>query len=183
MVGRPLEKDTCRALAQQKWLDLNLLTSVQQNSPYYNQRDKMAIFYAQSWALTHMLVLGKDYQAGFSRFVASVSAGNSAEASFASVYGKTLGQVRADFNRYFQQTTVTDFLLERSKCKRLICSRWWRVSLLWEHRQPGPDRSSSCLFPAEQGRRGEKQTRWNGGRVPGECGDRRIARLLHVAGW
>ena len=84
----------------------NLLTSVQQNSPYYNQRDKMAIFYAQSWALTHMLVLGKNYHAGFSRFVASVSAGNSAEASFASVYGKTLGQVRADLNRYFQQTTV-----------------------------------------------------------------------------
>lgn len=123
MVGRPLEGNL-QVLAQQKWLDLNLLTSVQQNSPYYNERDKMAIFYAQSWALTHMLVLGKDYHAGFSRFVASVSAGNSAEASFASVYGKTLGQVRADLNRYFQQTTVQvslfDIKMEKINLQPLV---------------------------------------------------------------
>jgi tetratricopeptide (TPR) repeat protein len=66
----------------------------------------MAIFYAESWALTHMLVLGSGYHDGFSRFVASVSAGNSAEASFASVYGKSLAQVRKDLDGYFQKTTV-----------------------------------------------------------------------------
>lgn len=105
MVGRPLA-GRLQVLAQEKWLDLPLLTSVGQDSPYYNDRGKMPIFYAESWALTHMLVLGSGYHDGFSRFVASVSAGNSAEASFASVYGKTLTQVRKDLDGYFQKTTV-----------------------------------------------------------------------------
>jgi tetratricopeptide (TPR) repeat protein len=105
IVGRPLEGHL-QLLGQQKWLDLSVLLAVQQDSPYYNDRDKMAIFYAQSWALTHMLVLGKDYHAGFSRFISSIAGGKSAEASFASVYGKTLGQVRADLNGYFQKTTI-----------------------------------------------------------------------------
>jgi hypothetical protein len=44
----------------QHWLDWNTLFAVDRESPYYNELDKMSIFYAQSWALTHMLMLGKD---------------------------------------------------------------------------------------------------------------------------
>jgi tetratricopeptide (TPR) repeat protein len=105
IVGQPLQSHL-QLLAQQKWLDLSLLTSVQQDSPYYNERDKMAIFYAQSWALTHMLALGKDYHAGFPRFLSAICSGNSTETSIAKVYGKTLRQVRTDLNGYFQKATI-----------------------------------------------------------------------------
>src|SRR3954452_8935587 len=94
MVGRPIEGHLI-VLGNEKWLDLALLTSVRQDSPYYNERTKMQIFYAESWALTHMLALGKDYQAGFGRFLSSASAGADAEASFRAIYGKTLAQVMA----------------------------------------------------------------------------------------
>src|SRR3954453_5696333 len=105
MVGRPIEGHLI-VLGNEKWLDLALLTSVRQDSPYYNERTKMQMFYAESWALTHMLALGKDYQAGFGRFLASVSAGANAETSFKAVYRKTLAQVMADLNGYFQHRTI-----------------------------------------------------------------------------
>jgi tetratricopeptide (TPR) repeat protein len=105
IVGRPLEGHL-QLLMQEKWLDLSLLTSVQQDSPYYNERNKMAIFYAQSWALTHMLALGKEYHAGFPRFLSAICSGKSAEMSLANVYGKTLGQVRDDLNGYFRKATI-----------------------------------------------------------------------------
>ncbi len=59
VVGRPIE-GRAMILMTQRWLDLNLLLAVDSDSPYYNERDKMSIFYAQSWALTHMLALGNE---------------------------------------------------------------------------------------------------------------------------
>src|SRR3954447_8106370 len=47
MVGRPIEGHLI-VLGNEKWLDLALLTSVRQDSPYYNERTKMQIFYAES---------------------------------------------------------------------------------------------------------------------------------------
>jgi len=102
MVGRPLEGHL-QVLAQQKWLDLNLLTSVQQNSPYYNERDKMAIFYAQSWALTHMLALSQDYAGAFPKFVELISSGVSARESLAKIYSKSPDQVMMDLRAYLSR--------------------------------------------------------------------------------
>lgn len=39
-------------------IPLNVLMSVTRESPYYRRRDMSRIFYAQSWALTHYLILG-----------------------------------------------------------------------------------------------------------------------------
>src|SRR5579864_6007542 len=52
--GRILE------LRDSKWIDLELLTSVGHDSPYYNEKRRAGVFYAESWALTHMLVLSPD---------------------------------------------------------------------------------------------------------------------------
>jgi hypothetical protein len=57
LLGRPLEGRLI-ILMTQSWLNLNALFAVGPDSPYDNERDKMSIFYAQSWALTHMLALG-----------------------------------------------------------------------------------------------------------------------------
>jgi tetratricopeptide (TPR) repeat protein len=40
-------------------LKLADLLSVDRDSPLYNERDRQSVFYAQSWALTHLIVLGK----------------------------------------------------------------------------------------------------------------------------
>ena len=47
-------------LRERRLLPLRTLFQVDQKSPYYNEREKQSIFYAESWALLHYLILGKD---------------------------------------------------------------------------------------------------------------------------
>jgi tetratricopeptide (TPR) repeat protein len=79
---------------------------VGRDSPYYNERNKMSIFYAESWALTHMLEMSKQYDKGFSRFLACESSGKTSADCFSSVYGKTLKQVMASLHAYMRQAAI-----------------------------------------------------------------------------
>jgi tetratricopeptide (TPR) repeat protein len=105
-------------LKSRPWLDLKLLFSIEQNSPYYNERDKMSIFYAESWALTHMLELGDTYRGRFPAFLSAVASGKPVEDCFRSIYGKDLGAVAADLQTYVNPSTlragIVDVNLPRS---------------------------------------------------------------------
>lgn len=45
-------------LQNEPFIPLNVLFQVDQSSPYYNESHKTSIFYAESWALTHYLMIG-----------------------------------------------------------------------------------------------------------------------------
>jgi tetratricopeptide (TPR) repeat protein len=111
MVGRPLEAEM-QFLRTQTWMDMNTLFGVGRDSPYYNERDKMSIFYSQSWALTHMLALGKDYSSRFAKFVAEVAAGHSTQECFQSVYGQTPADVTSALHAYVNQFSVKAAIYE-----------------------------------------------------------------------
>jgi tetratricopeptide (TPR) repeat protein len=48
------------ALLHRDFISLETLLAVDRKSPYYNERDKTGVFYAQSWALLHYLMLGNE---------------------------------------------------------------------------------------------------------------------------
>jgi hypothetical protein len=56
-------------LENQPLINLETLLEVGRDSPYYSQSQKMLLFYAEIWALTHMLPLSPDYAAEFPKFV------------------------------------------------------------------------------------------------------------------
>jgi Tfp pilus assembly protein PilF len=56
VMGYPT-KETLYVLRENHLLPLQTLLTVDHNSPYYHQEDKGSIFYAQSWALTHYLII------------------------------------------------------------------------------------------------------------------------------
>ncbi len=87
-------------LESRGWMDWETLTSAGQDSPYYREPEKMVLFYAQSWALVHMLAMDPVYADGFPKFVAAVSAGASADAALRAVYGKTLPQAGRELATY-----------------------------------------------------------------------------------
>lgn len=121
-VGRLLPERLI-SLSRERWLELPKLLSVDRNSPYYNERDKMSIFYAQSWALTHMLVLGKEYRPNFSKFLEAIALDKKEEDSFRLIYGKTLKQVNDDLRDYFQHGTISllfDIHLEKSDLEPIV---------------------------------------------------------------
>jgi predicted Zn-dependent protease len=55
VLGRPIANHVY-LLRENKMLPLRTLFKVDQESAYYNERDKQSIFYAESWALMHYLI-------------------------------------------------------------------------------------------------------------------------------
>jgi tetratricopeptide (TPR) repeat protein len=107
-----------QALLTTKWLPLDVLAAVDNNSPMYNERNKAGIFYAESWLLVHMLYLSSDYRDNFTKFVLAMANGQDTAQSFQSVYGKGLKEVASDLNRYIGSdrfyAALFDVKLEKS---------------------------------------------------------------------
>jgi hypothetical protein len=58
VLGRPIVDHLLR-LQDTKLLKLDDLLNVDHQSPLYNEEDRSSVFYAQSWALTHRILMGE----------------------------------------------------------------------------------------------------------------------------
>jgi tetratricopeptide (TPR) repeat protein len=58
-MGRPSE-GYLRLLSQRKLMPLVNLLETEESSPYYNEAQEASLFYAQSWALTHYVMIGDE---------------------------------------------------------------------------------------------------------------------------
>ncbi len=96
-VGAPIFAHL-QTLRRTPWLDASTLTAVTRDSPFYNQPDKAALFYAQSWALVHMLHLSEHYRGAMPRFVELLEQGT--PAAFVEAFGKPLETALRDLERY-----------------------------------------------------------------------------------
>jgi hypothetical protein len=111
LVGRPLP-GRAGQLSSTAWMDWNTLLAVDYSSPYYNEKNKMSMFYSQSWALAHMLALKAGYKQQFSKFFASVANGTDSVVALQQVYGKSVAAIDKDVQAYVQQATVQAALLD-----------------------------------------------------------------------
>ena len=104
VVGRPIASHVYR-LRENKMLPLRVLFQVDPKSPYYNERDKQSIFYAESWALVHYLILGKDGQRmpQLTRFVDLISAGTPMENAFQDAFAMTFEGMEKELHAYIQR--------------------------------------------------------------------------------
>ncbi len=93
-------------------IDLRQLLRITRESSYYQNPQQMSQFYAESWALAHMLFLGKNYRGHFQQFLTAVTTGKGMEESFKEAYQKTLDEVAVDLHRYFFQGTIAVTLFE-----------------------------------------------------------------------
>ncbi len=117
-VGEPLPGRVA-LLQANRWIDLETLCAVDYKSPYYtNDHSKVSVFYAESWALTHMLALSDSYRPGFFEFEKLIFAGTEPAAAFQKAFGKSMREVVSDLHRYIQQSTLPgrlfDVTLEKS---------------------------------------------------------------------
>jgi tetratricopeptide (TPR) repeat protein len=75
MIGRPVPGHLQR-LNEHSLLPLEELLNVKHDSPLYNEGDRRSIFYAQSWALTHLLLVAQPSRRDkLGAYVASVDTG------------------------------------------------------------------------------------------------------------
>lgn len=104
---------------REQWMPLATLVQVDRDSPQYNERDKQSLFYAQSWALVHYLLLGNQqrYSAQAAPFVAALAAGESLEQACRSALHIEPRQLESELRRYiengrfqYQSASFTDRL-------------------------------------------------------------------------
>ena len=88
------------ALRHEKLIDLAALMAVDRDSPLYNEQNKVGIFYAESWALVHMLNMTPAYSPGRHKFLELALGGTPPAQAFAEAYSKSTQQVLEDLSDY-----------------------------------------------------------------------------------
>jgi len=91
-------------LRQQKLLPLGTLFAVDHSSPYYNEKDKANVFYAESWALVHYLVLGNNGKRNrqMGQFLNLLNAGKSIDAAFKEAFQTTYELLEKELREYIR---------------------------------------------------------------------------------
>jgi tetratricopeptide (TPR) repeat protein len=94
-----------RLLRGRELIPLATLFAVAHDSPHYNERDKSGIFYAESWALVHYLMLGGGgrLRPQLTRFVNLLSAGVSADAGVQLAFGMSLEALEGELKEYVRR--------------------------------------------------------------------------------
>ena len=89
-------------------LPLQTLFSINTNSPHYNEDDKTGIFYGQSWALVHYLMLGDSgRQEQFKRFLQQVSRGDDAAKAIENSFGVSVATLEDELRSYVRRGNLT----------------------------------------------------------------------------
>jgi len=96
-------------LRTEKWIPLTTLLSVDRSSPYYNERAKAGMFYAESWELVHMLFLHPDYAPQLKAMSAALKQGDAA-AAFQTAYHKSIAEIESDLRTYLSGDTIKVFM-------------------------------------------------------------------------
>ena len=110
VLGAPL-MHYIRYLRQRELLPLNTLFSITTTSDHYNEAEKTGVFYGQSWALIHYLMLGdRGRQDQFKRFLQQITRGESSAKAIQDTYGLTLPQLEEELRAYIRRG---DFATQR----------------------------------------------------------------------
>jgi FimV-like protein len=103
LLGAPLSH-YIRLLRANEFLPLSTLFSISTNSPHYNEQEKSGIFYGQSWALVHYLMLGANGRPEqFRRFLQKVGRGDNAAKAIEDSFGVTLETLEQDLKTYVRR--------------------------------------------------------------------------------
>ncbi|HTX14051.1 MAG TPA: hypothetical protein VMD77_02065 [Candidatus Baltobacteraceae bacterium] len=87
-------------LRQSKWIDLPTLLVAEHDSPLYNEKSHAGIFYAESWALVHMLYLSDNYRGQLPVLLKGIEAHADMAETFRQAYGKSPAEVQKDLESY-----------------------------------------------------------------------------------
>jgi tetratricopeptide (TPR) repeat protein len=113
ILGNP-QPHYIRLLRTQGILPLNTFIGIDQSSPHYNEQDKNGVFYAQSWAMVHYLMMGDGgrRKSQFRRFLSLASQGESMEKALQNAFGLSLGGAERGFVEYLRNGDLPSERLE-----------------------------------------------------------------------
>ncbi|MFN8008320.1 MAG: tetratricopeptide repeat protein [Terriglobia bacterium] len=105
LIGKPIANHIL-FLRQNKLLPLQTLFTVDAHSPFYNEKSKVGVFYAQSWTLVHYLMLGNPQRhKEFIQFLNLQLTQVPLEESFRQAFGTDFPTLEKELDRYVQRLT------------------------------------------------------------------------------
>src|SRR5690349_3020893 len=91
-------------LRESKMLPLKTLFEVDHKSPHYNEKNKQGIFYAQSWALMHYLIIGKAGKIEqLGKFMELLGAKTPLEQAFQQAFGMPFEAMEKELREYVRK--------------------------------------------------------------------------------
>jgi tetratricopeptide (TPR) repeat protein len=91
-------------LRDSKILPFKTLFAVDHNSPHYNESKKQGIFYAESWALLHYLLIGKTGMSEqLAKFLTLIDAGVPVDQGFQQAFGMPFEAMEKELRNYVKQ--------------------------------------------------------------------------------
>ncbi len=87
-------------VAEAGLIDLHEILKADIHSKAYNENDRIGIFYAESWALVHMLKFSKKYSPGFESLLDAIGRGEASDLALERVYSKSIEAIQADLQAY-----------------------------------------------------------------------------------
>lgn len=91
-------------LRRSPWIALGELLGTTKESAIFAHRNEVNVFYAESWALTEMLIFSPTYTAKFNQLLEALGSGESGAGALARVYSKPLNTVMADLRAWVEKT-------------------------------------------------------------------------------
>lgn len=112
ILGRPISSHVS-LLRERRMLPLRTLFEIDPQSPDYNERDKRSMFYAESWALMHYLLHGKNGQRvpQMASFVDLLSTNVPMEQAFQKAFSMSIDDMESELLTYIQRSRY--FVLSR----------------------------------------------------------------------
>ncbi len=93
---------------RERMLPLEELLGVTQASPLYNEGDRRSVFYAQSWALTHYLMIGNPARSRqLPAYLQALIDGVDEPTAFATAFGATTSQIEGELTAYVRNVLFT----------------------------------------------------------------------------
>ncbi len=102
-VGLPRE-DNLALLRSEPLIHLDRLFAINEQSIEYNEGSRRGVFYAESWALMHDLVIGKaEHYKQIGKFLALIGSGKPPADAFHTAFGVTNEEMERELRRYLGQ--------------------------------------------------------------------------------
>jgi len=100
-------------LRQNKLIPLEVLFRVTKSSPYYNEQNKTSVFYAESWALTHYLLIGdnQSHRQALLDFAAALGRGEPTDTAVSKSFGD-IGQLQSNLSKYVGKSTFSFYQMK-----------------------------------------------------------------------
>ena len=95
------------ALRHDPWIRLPALLELADNSPALRERETAGMFYAESWALTHMLKLSPAYAPRFPQLLERLASGMLSVQALEAVYARQVNSIADDLRAWFLKDRST----------------------------------------------------------------------------